>query len=373
MRKEINKMKGLTYGVVAVIVALMVLPIESAYAQKSLPQAPVTFPGDTDEIINRRAQWVEGAKKEGALVWWGARNPDQYKRIVAEFNKIYPFIAVNSWRGRGEEVAAKLEAEVMGGRNTVDIIEGGEPYNYPRWRKMGILEKFTDIIPGIKSMDRKMYGRYGDSVQVGNNAGVPTYNTKQVSAAEAPKKWEDLLDPRWKGKIGLTTDMKTWTTLAVAEGGWGIEKTEAFLKKIKQQEPIWAQGHSAGYSLMIAGEFNILVDTYLRYTFDTTKPGDWARVSPVPVTGTNIIFIRKAPHPNAARLFIEWLFSPPGLATFEKVTGYGAAAPGSGTQLAKSLQGLALVNRTEEVILKVVDLGLDKRFAGILGITPGEE
>ena len=90
---------------------------------------------------------------------------------------------------------------------------------------MGIVEKFTDIIPGIKTMDKGMYGRYGDYAIPGNNAITPQYNTKLVSASEAPKAWEDLLDPKWKGQIGLSSDIKVWYVLALAEGGWGMNKT----------------------------------------------------------------------------------------------------------------------------------------------------
>ena len=367
-------MKPTLQAFAAVMIAIILFTVGPVFAQKSLPPVPIIYPGDNDQTIARRAKWIEGAKKEGALVWWGNRSPAQYKRFFAEFNKIYPFIAGTGWRATGEEVAAKLESEYAGGRYSVDIIEGGEPYNYPRWRKMGILEKFTDIIPMLQGMDRKMYSRYGDWVQVGNNAVVPTYNTKLVPTAEAPASWEDLLNPKWKGKIGLTADMKPWTTLALAEGGWGIEKTEDFLKKMKQQELIWAPGHSAGYSLMIAGEFRIMAETYLRYTFDATRPGDWVRVSPVPVTGSSVTFPKKAPHPNAAKLFIEWILSPQGLVIFETVSGgLGVATPSSGTRLAKALEGRALVYRTEETILKVIETGLEKKLASLLGVTPGGE
>lgn len=55
-------------------------------AQKSLPQVPITYPGDTNNAITRRAQWIEGAKKEGSLVWWGDKTSDEGEKIIAEFN-----------------------------------------------------------------------------------------------------------------------------------------------------------------------------------------------------------------------------------------------------------------------------------------------
>ncbi len=370
-------MKRLTYLLAAVLVVMMLLSMGSGYAQtparKSLPQVPVTYAGDTDETIIRRAQWIEGAKKEGEVDWWGILTPREAAGVLAEFNKIYPFIKVNYWRGKGEEVAAKLEAEVAGGRAAVDMTLGGEPYNYPRWRKMGILEKYTDIIPGFKSMDKRMFSKFNDWAQPGNNGATPAYNTNKVSAAEAPKSWEDLLDPKWKGQLALTTDVKVWVTLALEEGGWGIEKTEDFLRKLKQQQPIWAASHTTGHTLMITGEFKIFGESYVYHTLqakDRGAPVEWSRVKPVTVTGPSLALLKKAPHPNAARLLLEWIFSPRGLVVYDKVTYYGAASPGSGTRLAKALEGLPLVYRTEEGEIKAVDMGLEKRFSKILGTRP---
>ena len=367
-------MKGLAYLVARVLVVLLVLPIGFVYAQTSptklLPQVPITYPGDTDKTILRRAQWIEGAKKEGTLEWWSVERPDQLKKIVAEFNKIYPFITGSYWRA-SEEIAPKLESEYASGRFTVDIIHGGQPHNYPRWRKMGILDKITDVILGIQNIDKRMYSKYGDWVQLGSAPKVPMYNTKLLAPAEAPKTWEDLLNSKWKGQIGLTRDVMIWYTLALAEGGWGIEKTEEFLRKLRQQEPIWASGNTAGHNLLMAGEYKIMGADNLHRFFESQKKGaplGWIKVRPVPVTGSSLTLQKNAPHPHSARLFIEWLYSPQGLATFEKVTGFGFLFPGS--QQTKALEGLPLVYRTEESVLKAAEMGLDKKFAALLGLMP---
>ena len=109
---------------------------------------------------------------------------------------------------------------------------------------MGVFDRIIDGIPSLKNYDQRMYSKYGDWIQPGNNGVTPAYNTKRVTAAEAPKTWEDILDPKWKGQIGLTTDVKVWMVFAVEEGGWGIEKTEDFLKKLSQQKLIWGAGHT---------------------------------------------------------------------------------------------------------------------------------
>ena len=90
------------------------------------------------------------------------------------------------------------------------------------------------------------------------------------------------------------------------------------------------------------------------------------------VTGPSFILTKKAPHPNVARLFLEWLLSPQGLVAYEKSTYFGAVYPGAQTRIGKFLEGLNFVYRTEEVIQKIIELDLDKKFGVILGVTPGE-
>ena len=178
-------MKRLQIVTGLVLLAMVLLPIPPAFSQT--PKVPITYQGDNDKTFERRLQWIEGAKKERTLVWWGTRRPNEAEAIIAAFNKIYPFIKVVYWRGRGEEVAAKLDAEFASGRSSVDVSLGGEHLNYPRWRKAGMITKFTDIIPRIEKLDKRIYSRYGDYIMTGNTVILPTYNTNLVSSNEAPK------------------------------------------------------------------------------------------------------------------------------------------------------------------------------------------
>src|SRR3989304_9931994 len=186
------------------IVSLL-FPLGSVYAQtpakksQSLPQVPITYPGDTNETIIRRAKWIEGARKEGnTLTWWGILLPAEAGKELAEFNKVYPQIKVEYWRGEADEVASKLELQFNSKRGMADVVLGAGEINHPRWRKQGMLEKFADLIPGIGKWDKNFYGPEGDSAVPGSNATTPQHNPQLVSAAEAPRSWEDLLHPTWK-------------------------------------------------------------------------------------------------------------------------------------------------------------------------------
>jgi iron(III) transport system substrate-binding protein len=368
-------MKKLGYLMIIVFTVLVFLPVLSEGAQTkakaSLPQVPITYPGDTDKAIMRRAQWIEGAKKEGKIVLWANIDPKEAKKVADQFNKSYPFITVEISRSVSEDKEGLLEAEFAAGKMSVDVMEGGGRVNTARWRKMGIIAKFTDIIPAIGKMPKSQYSEYGDWAMPGSNPIVPMYNTNLLTAAEAPKKWEDLLDPKWKGKLGMPNRLMYWAVLALGENGWGIPKTEDFLRKLKQQKIIWAGGPSKAHTLMVTGEYPILVTDSLWHCLqsqDSGAPVEWARVSPIPVTGPAFTMMSKAPHPNAARLFIEWQFSPVGLQVYGDVTQRGVVFRGAGTRQAKLVENLVLVNRTEKLEEKEEQMKLVDRFANILEV-----
>lgn len=365
-------MRKLMTLLIMLLVLPVLVPLESVFAQKPQPSVPITYGGDTENTIARRAQWMEGAKKEGVLSFWTSTTPADVNQIATEFNKIYPFIKIEHWRGQDVERDTKLETQHTSGRVAVDIFDVGAMEQLPRWRKMGMFEKFVDFVPGMQKWDKRMYSRFGDWVAPEHMPKAPFYNTNVVPPSEAPKKWEDLLDPKWKGHLGMTPDMRVWCILALDEKGWGVGKTEQFLKGIKQQQPIWAAGHSAGLNLLLSGEYKIMAENSIRYIYRAKEkpPADWVKSSPVAVTIAPYVLAKKAPHPNAARLFMEWFLSPQGLAVNERVTWKGAVFPGAGTRQAKLLEGFDLTFLNEDLVLKAAELGLIDKFANILGVTP---
>ena len=234
---------------------------------------------------------------------------------------------------------------------------------------MGMLEKFTDLIPGIEKWDKRFYSASGNSAQAGSNALTPQYNTNLVSAAEVPRSWEELLNPKWKGQLGMPTDPRSWWTIALAEGGWGVEKTLDFVTKLKAQEPKMQKGPPQGHALLIAGDFKIFTNNFIRHVILSRAKGapvDWCRVNPIILSGPNIFMPVNGPHPNAARLFLEWYLSPEGLRVHEQVTGFGSASAGSGSKLSEVIKGHTFAVRNEKVVAKAAEMGLDEKFSEII-------
>lgn len=271
------------------------------------------------------------------------------------------------------ELVSKMQAEYLGGRNNVDIVLGGGHESYPELRKMGMLDQIIDIIPGLNKLDKRTYSTYGDWIVAGSSVYAPQYNTKLVSNTEAPKNWQDLLDPKWKGQLGLATDLTQWPAIALDEGGWGIEKTGEFLSKLKEQKIIWASGHTAAHNMVVAGESKVLGLGLIHLVMRSKGKGapvEWVKANPVVVSGSSISLQKKAPHPTAARLFLEWFFSPQGMILWEEISDKGDVSPGSGSKLAKEIKGMDRVYITEQTTIKSIEIGLIERFANILGISP---
>ena len=157
---------------------LTILPVAWTFAQA--PKVPITYDGDTDQTIARRAKWIEGAKKEKQFMWWTSIRPNQLYEIATEFNKVYPFIKVRYWRGQDSERTMKIEAEHTINRVTADICDAGGMEQYPRLRKIGLTEKFVHFVPGVDKVNPRSYSKHGDWMQPGNNAIAPMYNTNLV-------------------------------------------------------------------------------------------------------------------------------------------------------------------------------------------------
>ncbi len=343
----------------------------------STPEVPIKYPGDTNESIARRAQWVEGAKKEGKLVFWGILPPDTALPFIAEFNKIYPFIKVEYWRGSGEESGTKIEAEALTGKFTCDVDLGSIQLNrFNVWRKNGWLTQFVQYLPNAKQLKAVpgVVSKTDDWVLPGPNAIGPQFNTTKVSAAEAPKSWDDLLDPKWKGKIGLAISTGAWETLATGEGGWGEDKTLDYLRKLKQQNIVFLQGgYLGGHGLLVAGEVSIMANALLPHLINAQKKGapvDWVKTSPMALSGPQLTIVKPVNNPNAAFLFTEWFCSPQGLELYEVAGGKGIVYPGATTKMNKMIEGagVKVVIHTEEANEKVLQLGLVKKIQEALGV-----
>ena len=251
---------------------------------------------------------VEGAKKEGKVVWYTSMAIDTSKPVLDAFLKEYPFIKAELVRAGEEQLMTRILSETRAGRWLFDVISTSAmstlvdrhmttPYLPPE--REAILNEFKDP--------------QGHWTGVFVNNLVLGYNTKMLPAREAPKNYPDLLDPKWKGKMLMdSTDYDWFGTLATV---WGKEKTVEYMKRLALQQPLWRRGHGLTAQLLGAGE----VPLAWAYNFRIERmkndgaPVDWIETfDPIVVTISGMGLSGKATNPNAAKLLINFATSKKG-------------------------------------------------------------
>ncbi len=252
---------------------------------------------------------IEKAKSEGQVAWYTSMLADQVLEFGRAFEKKYPSIRVDAYRASGERVVQKIITEANGGRHAFDVV-ASNGFDIYLLQKKGLLGKYL-------SQERKFY-RERDRDEDGYWTAmwfvtwVVGYNTNIVRSQEAPKSYSDLLIPKWQGKIGLDDQNYEW--FATMLSAMGKEKGRAFMKGFSKQKLEFRSGHPVLTQLVVAGELPMSVLYFHHVEAERKKkaPIDWARIEPV-IEGLSAVAISsKAPHPEAARLFVDFGLSKEG-------------------------------------------------------------
>ncbi|HLN85851.1 MAG TPA: extracellular solute-binding protein [Candidatus Limnocylindrales bacterium] len=310
---------------------------------------------------------VEAAKREGKLIWWTSGSANDSRALIKKFNERYPFIQVEIWTAAGEDVSEKIWAEHNANRHAWDVSLGADiQLHYAEWVKRGIVEKLPP--DGLKQIPARAKDPNGYWAQMGGNVTVPAYNTNFVSPKDAPKSWEDLLNPKWKGKLGLHIDPRMWQVLSQPEG-WGKEKVVNYVTRLAQNKPQLIRSNTQNVALLLAGEFPIAVNVFLYRVLQYKVKGapvEWVRVNPVVISGSAFIKSKKGLNPNAGFLWLDWIFSPEGVKNVDQLTFKGSPFPGSGTTQSEAIKGLNMVVRDGDYYGKTQDFG--RQLQKILGV-----
>ena len=254
-----------------------------------------------------RAKQIEAAKKEGKLVWYTSTNVTESKPLLNDFERQYPFIKGDIFRASGEVTLNRIFTETRGGKWNFDVVMAGEydvlmdakllaPYKSPEAKNF--IAEFTNS-NGYWCAVYVVYRTIG-------------YHPKLVAEKDAPKQWEDLLDAKWKGKISIEEEEYNW--YAGLTKAWGKERTQKYMRALAKQEIQWRKGHTLIAQLMAAGEFplGVIYAHRIEEMKQRGAPIEWVNtVNPVVATLNSAGLSPKPPHPNASRLFIDFLLSKP--------------------------------------------------------------
>src|SRR5713226_5173403 len=193
---------------------------------------------------------IEGAKKEGALVVYTSMSVDQAQRILDVFKARYPFLKTTMFRAVGERLLTKIMTEAQAGKYDFDAVQSAESQAY-FLKKKNLLQKY--VSPETKNIQKPFFDPEGYWAAVYIMPNVIAYNTRMIKRNEVPKTDEDLLNPKWKGKMGMDHTKPEWFAWKLKR--MGEEKGLAYMKKLGAQEFRLYAGLSVVTNLLAAGEF----------------------------------------------------------------------------------------------------------------------
>ncbi len=254
---------------------------------------------------------VEGlAKSEGEVVFYSSLNNEQIKTPVERFQKNYPGIKASFYRGTSDRVLHRVMTEAKTGRYSVDVFSSAG-FQLQLMKEEGLTAQY--VPSEASAYEKGLKDTDGHWVSVHSVLNSMAYNTGLVPAGAAPKKLEDLLDPKWRGKIGIDVRDAEW--YVNLQQLLGKEKARAFLKGLASQKVGLRQGHNLLAQLTAAGEFQVVVNTYAHIAARMKNQGapvQWIFDEPVITYVHPIAVARHAPHPNAGRLFMRFVLSEEG-------------------------------------------------------------
>lgn len=303
--------------------ALAALIVGAAVASAT-PTLAQSKPTTVEAIANyqgpdRQKMLEDGARKEASLLVYTTGT--QIQPLIDRFKAKYPFITVELSRASSADTARKVVEEYAAGYYKVDAYELAT-HGLIVPRDQGLLQPF--ISPETASFDP-------DAVDPGKHWVVAresytglAFNTDQIPADKAPKSYEDLLKPEWKGKMamsGSTATSGNWVgTLVVLHG-------EDFVRKLGAQDVrVYKITGRALANLLTSGEVALSPTIYNSHVEASVKKGAplaWRALGPVPVTDSGVAVAKRASHPHGAMLLIDFLLSKEGQEMYREL-GYNS-------------------------------------------------
>ena len=253
---------------------------------------------------------LEGARKEGKVVWYTSLALGSAEKVARMFETAYPDIKGEVHRTGSQRVLQRLMQELQANIKNADVVHTSDAGHFVLLKDKKLLMKYTPagadrLLAGFKDKDGYHYGLRA-------TVSVIAYNPKIVPAAEAPKTWKDLLDPKWRGKLvtahpGYSGVIATHVLALVNLHGWD------YFKQLAANKPMIVQSAVDPPGVVASGERPVAANTADYNAYATKKKGNPIEIvmprEGVPLIVSPTAITAFAPHPNAAKLFTDFTFS----------------------------------------------------------------
>jgi iron(III) transport system substrate-binding protein len=300
----------------------------------------------------------EAAKKEGKVVLWTAIDVSLHNKVSVKFNEKYPGIAVEAFKIFPGPAIERLITETRTGNHSVDIIDPNVAF-LPHLFERGLVEPYPyDQVFGIDP-ERLLFDRRG--IVIGHYDLPISYNTNLLHPS-AIKSWEDLLDPKYSGKVLVEAHAYAFGILA---NTWGEARTTEYIKKLVANRPIILNSPTATAEALAGGQGVASIGAYaarIALYKEKGAPVDWARVGPIPAQQVVTVPIKGGPNPNAAKLYAAFWAGPEAQKIFYEDYRHGILRGKDAMPRGKEIQ-----NGGIEVVLESTDIEKSKRLLEAAG------
>ena len=262
-----------------------------------------------------------GAAKEGTIVvWHNTPNQETTNALVAVFNKKFSLnVKVQRVPVSGSDMTSRMITEKRGGRYTVDVFIANDRH-LPVLVKNNLIDKvqWVDVFAGPGKIDPSLMASAANNI-VSEYIGYGlefrhdvfgfAYNTKMLSEDNAPKRWEDLADPKWRSKVAIDAGLSPLSRLVPVLGREGALD---LAKKLHANRPIYADGQPSVAAKVVSGEAPVAALSLSTALDEIQKGAPLALIYPEPqaLISQLVLYVSKnAPHPNLAKLWAAWVTS----------------------------------------------------------------
>ena len=261
------------------------------------------------------AALVAAAQKEGHVTWYTTQIVNDFVLPLAQIFEQKYGVKIDYVRGQTNDIALRVINEARAGKMQADVVEGS--LTAPILKKQGLLQKW--VPDSAARLPTEFIDQQGFWIATNANVLTPGFNTDLVAAGGAPKTFEDLLDPKWKGKMAWSSSSGTAAApgfIGTVLATMGEDKGMAYLHALAAQN---VTGLSFGarqvLDLVIAGEYPLALQIFNNHAVISAAQGApvaWIAMNPALGVLSPLSVTAGAPHVNAAKLLVDFLVSPEG-------------------------------------------------------------
>lgn len=269
---------------------------------------------------------IQGARAEGDVAYYGTMPIDEFLPLGRLFNSRFHAVGLQHYFAPRQGILNRATTEARAGRHAVDIIQVDVSYGF-QLMKDGLVQPYP--VATRQRFYDGTYDRDGAWHSMYHLTTALIYNTNLVQRDQAPKSYEDLLKPNWKGK--LLFDPEAGYILAAMESAWGREKAVDYLTKLAKQDISYRRGGTLTTQVVTTGEYPVGIAINGETSAGIREKGaplGFSVLAPKIVKPEGLFVAKNAPHPHSALLFAEWALSDEAQSYLAGTLGKGVAMKG---------------------------------------------